>query len=185
MKKAFADFPFDIVSITDFTDEVPEETGTTFEENALIKARKAFHLTGMPSVADDSGLSIDALDGAPGVYAADLATKEDGTRHYPMAFEFLKHQLGEKDKTARFVGVIAYVDEGVEKLFRAETIGAVDFSSYIHVDKETFGYDPIFIPLGDTRTYAEMGAEEKATYSHRSKAINLLKEWLIEHLKRG
>ena len=182
MQKAFADFPFEIQSITDFTDQIPEETGTTFEENSLIKARTAFHLTGMPSVADDSGLSIDALGGAPGVYAADLATEEDGTRNYPKAFELLKHQLGEEDKTARFVGVIAYVDRDVEKLIRAETVGVVDFSSYIHLDKETFGYDPIFIPEGDTRTYAQMGAEEKATYSHRSKAINLLKVWLIERL---
>lgn len=182
MKKVLANLGCEMKAITEFSSIEPEETGTTFEENALIKARAAYLITGMPSISDDSGLCIDTLNGAPGVYAANLATEEDGTRNYLKAFESLKDQVGEGDKTARFVGVMAYVDAQGEKLFRAETVGRVDFSSYDHKDTATFGYDPIFIPVGDTRTFAQMGAEEKATYSHRTKALMLFKAWFKDYL---
>ena len=164
-------------ALHEFTSVEPDETGTTFEENALIKARFAFAQTGLPSLSDDSGLCVDCLGGAPGVYAANLAMEEDGSRNYVKAFQTLQQQIGEKDTTARFVGVLAYVDGAQEKLFRGETVGSLDFSSFDHHDTQTFGYDPIFIPNGDTRTFAQMGAEAKAAYSHRSKAINLFKVW--------
>lgn len=177
-QKAFAHENLNIRALCEFTKIEPDENGTTFEENALIKARFAHAQTGLPSLSDDSGLCIDCLDGAPGVYSANLAMEEGGKRNYVKAFLTLQERMGSRNTTARFVGVLAYVDDVQEKLFRAETVGRIDFFSFDHCDTQTFAYDPIFIPEGDTRTFATMGAEAKVQYSPRSKAILLFKAWL-------
>ena len=163
----------------------PEETGTTFEENARTKALSAALATGLPALADDSGLCIDALDGDPGVYTADWAEKEDGSgRDFMMAMEKVEAALAERgakspdDRGAKFVAVLclAWPDEHVE-YFRGEVEGEMVWPP---TGDMGFGYDPVFKPHGYQKTFGEMTAGEKHSWdpenpekglSHRSRAF--------------
>ena len=152
-----------------------EEDGATFEENALIKARAGVETWGLPTIADDSGLTVDALDGAPGVYSArygDLGS--DGER---IAF-LLKNMEGVTDRGAQFVCVIACVmPDGREITARGELAGSItDTPRGIG----GFGYDSVFEPLKTGKTVAELSAEEKNRISHRAKALTKLKAELEE-----
>ena len=157
-------------------DEValPPETGTTFAENALIKARAAARALGRTAVADDSGIEADALDGAPGVYSAryagpdatDAENLEKFRREVPAG------------SPIRYVCVIAHVTpDGAEELFVGTCRGRM--SSDARGDRG-FGYDPIFLPEGDHggRTMAELSDAEKDAISHRGRAAQGLLEWL-------
>lgn len=161
----------EVVRLADLGDEAPEapeETGATFEENALLKARYYYERTGLASVADDSGLEVDALGGRPGVYSARYGGPDatDGDRVERLLGE-LSNYPSEK-RLARFVCVIAYVGEGVERTFTGECAGYIaDHAS----GDGGFGYDPLFVPTGDTRTFAEMAPYEKAAVSHRGRAV--------------
>ncbi len=161
----------------------PEETGTTFEENALIKALSAVRATGIPSLADDSGLCVSALDDAPGVHTADWAEKEDGSgRDFPMAMEKVETAIIEsqsQNRNAKFVAVLclAWPDEHVE-YFRGEIEGDIIWPPR---GDAGFGYDPIFMPNGHERSFGEMTAEEKHGWnmdslddglSHRARAFS-------------
>jgi XTP/dITP diphosphohydrolase len=158
--------------------ELPPETGTTFEENALIKARAARSATGEVAVADDSGLEVDPLDGRPGVYSARYAG-EDATDG-----ENLEKMLGDLataspepdgSGTGRYVCVIALIDDRGEHLFRGTCEGRL-----IQQPRGDggFGYDPAFVPEatgpGDQRTMAELNPDEKNAISHRGAAARLL-----------
>jgi XTP/dITP diphosphohydrolase len=153
----------------------PEETGTTFDENARLKARYYSHATGLVSVADDSGLEIDALDKMPGVHSA----RWHGT-HYPTKFRKIQELLRERGvngSTARFVCAIALAD-GDAILFEAK--GTVEGEIVANPrGSNGFGYDPIFFypPLGCT--LAELDRERKAAVSHRGKAFKALREYLL------
>jgi len=163
----------------------PEETGTTFEENALIKARAAAQATGQVALADDSGLSIDALGGAPGVYSADWAIQPDGRRDFAAAMARVERELQEigahlpHERQARFVCVLCLAwPDGEAQYFRGEVVGHIH---YPPSGAGGFGYDPIFMPLGATKTFAEMSAAEKnglgsdgEALSHRARALKLL-----------
>lgn len=157
-------------------DEV-EETGTTFAENAYIKASAAFEKTGMPSVADDSGLMVDALGGEPGVYSAryagEDATDEDRINKL---LENLKGVPSEK-RTAHFVcSICCIVDK--DTIIRAE--GSCDgFISESPVGNGGFGYDPVFM-TDSGKSFAELTSEEKDAISHRGKALRMLFEKLSE-----
>ena len=179
LNQLLTDLPFQLKSISEFTDHEPEETGTICEENALIKARAAFELTGLPSLADDAGLFVDALNGAPGVYTSEFSKREDGTRDYPYAFEKLEKLLLDKEKDAHFVCVLAYVDGDQEKLFRGEVFGKLDFSDPTHKTDGTFGFDPVFIPKGETQTFAQLGMSAKKKYSHRANASKIFVDWFL------
>jgi len=159
--------------------ELPPETGTTFEENALIKARAARAATGEVSVADDSGLEVDALDGRPGVYSARYAGEEatDGENLDKVLADL--ERAGGPD-TARYVCVIALVDDEGEHLFRGTCEGRLIAEPR---GDGGFGYDPAFVPDAtgpeDDRTMAELTPDEKNAISHRGAAARLLAAHLV------
>ncbi|MBP3707661.1 MAG: RdgB/HAM1 family non-canonical purine NTP pyrophosphatase [Clostridia bacterium] len=152
-----------------------EENGTTFAENAAIKAKALYEILKKPVIADDSGLEVDYLDGAPGVYSARFcgpdATDKD---KYNKILELLKDVNDIKKRAARFKCVICYIDEqGKEHFFEGVCEGRISFEPK---GDSNFGYDPIFL-VGD-RTFAEMSEEEKNKISHRGLAIDKLFKYL-------
>jgi len=178
-----APFGIDAKSAKEFGLPEPDETGTTFEENAYIKAFAAAQATGLPALSDDSGLVVDALDGQPGVYTANWAEKPDGSRDFMMAMEKTETLLQGKgairpeDRTGRFVAVICLAwPDGEAEYFRGEAEGHLVWPPR---GEKGFGYDPVFLPLGHARTFGEMPAEEKHGWkpgqaealSHRARAF--------------
>ncbi|TVS03208.1 MAG: RdgB/HAM1 family non-canonical purine NTP pyrophosphatase [Rhodobacteraceae bacterium] len=155
----------------------PDETGTTFIENASIKAHAAAGATGLPALADDSGLEVAALDGAPGVYTADWAETPTG-RDFVMAMQKTHTALKDKGATqpwkARFCCtlVLAWPD-GHEEVFEGHVAGELVWPRR---GEDGHGYDPMFQPEGENRTFAEMTSEEKNARSHRGAAISALLE---------
>ena len=147
----------------------PEENGVTFAENALIKARAVFAETGLPTIADDSGLCVDALDGRPGVYSARYAPKGE---ECAKLLEEMK-DIPEEKRTASFQCVIAYVDADTSFTVSGACIGRIGFEQK---GTNGFGYDPVFM-CGD-KSMAEMTAEEKNEISHRAAALKGLYEKL-------
>ena len=154
-----------------------EENGVTFEENAYIKAYTAAK-SGYIGVGDDSGLMVNALDGAPGVYSARYAG-EHGDDEANNAY-LLKNLADKADKSAKFVSVVACVfpdDMENPHLFRGETAGVI-LNEYR--GEGGFGYDPLFYIENMGKTYAEMTADEKNSISHRGKAMRMLAEFLAK-----
>lgn len=179
-----APFGFSAKSAAELNLPEPEETGTTFEENAAIKALAAAMATGLPALSDDSGLCVSTLDDAPGVYTADWAEKEDGSgRDFMMAMEKVHHAMEARNTSERgsyFVAVLclAWPDGHIE-YFRGETHGEIVWPPR---GDAGFGYDPIFLPEGKDKTFGEMTAEEKHGWkpgqeddglSHRARAFAL------------
>ncbi|HEX6286327.1 MAG TPA: RdgB/HAM1 family non-canonical purine NTP pyrophosphatase [Acidimicrobiia bacterium] len=149
-----------------------EETADSLEENALLKARAVTEATGLPSLADDTGLEVDALDGAPGVETARFAG--DGARYEDNVKKLLAVLEGRSDRTARFRTVVALVfPDGVEVTADGTLDGVIAATAR---GTEGFGYDPVFEVNG--KTLAEMSAEEKNDRSHRARAIRALAESL-------
>ena len=155
----------------DFDD--PEETGTTFLDNALIKAEAAVEATGLPAIADDSGLAVDALDGEPGVYSARYAgVHGDDAANNAKLLEKLA-DVPQDERTARFVSVVALIDvDGLVTYGEGFCEGSIGF---VGRGGHGFGYDPLFLP-DDTpgRTMAELEPEEKNAISHRFHALQQL-----------
>jgi XTP/dITP diphosphohydrolase len=150
--------------------KVPEETGATCRANAILKARAASEATGLPALADDSGLEVTALGGAPGVHTADLAGPE---RDWMLAMRRINQQLGDSaDRSARFVSVLALVwpDHHLE-VVEGEVRGTLVWPPRGDVG---WGFDPVFVPAGETRSFAEMGQAEKNARSHRADAFRKL-----------
>lgn len=146
----------------------PEETGQTFEQNALIKARSACIAAGIPAVADDSGLVVDALGGAPGVRSARYCPGSDGDR-VDFLLENMKAVPDEK-RTARFVSAVACVfPDGRELVTRGECSGVILRASR---GSGGFGYDPVFYVPEEGMTFAELPAERKNEISHRARALS-------------
>ncbi|WP_018898169.1 RdgB/HAM1 family non-canonical purine NTP pyrophosphatase [Rhizobium sp. 2MFCol3.1] len=181
-------FGFSAKSAAELKFEEPDETGTTFEENAAIKALASAKASGLPSLSDDSGLVIDALGGAPGVYTANWAETADGTRDFAMAMRKVETALEEKgattpeQRTARFVSVLCLAwPDGHTEMFRGEVEG---FVAWPPRGTEGFGYDPVFQPEGYDTTFGEMSAEQKhgwkpgdaAALSHRARAFKIFVE---------
>ncbi len=151
----------------------PVETGTTFLENAAIKALAATRATGLPALADDSGCAVAALGGAPGVHTADWATQPDGSRDYGPAMERVMREAGhDPDRGCAFVAtlVLAWPDGHTEG-FEGRTEGTWTWPPR---GAQGFGFDPIFVPQGQAMTYAEMSTEQKARISHRARAFAAL-----------
>jgi len=154
----------------------PDETGTSFTENARLKARYYSAATGMPAIAEDSGLEVDALDGAPGIESARFAGAETS---YPEKFAVLYRMLeagGSRDSAARFVCALA-VASGNDVLFEAR--GTVE-GRVAPEPRGThgFGYDPIFFYPPEGRTLGEVSDDVKRAVSHRGAAFRQLREWL-------
>ena len=158
-----------------------EETGTTLIENAFIKARTVHKLTGLASIADDTGLEVDALNGAPGVYSARYAG-ENPT--YEENCEKLLYSLrnfrGEK-RIAKFRTVVAFVDRGKEHYTEGIVKGLI---ANEYIGEDGFGYDPIFMPDSLGLTYAQMNPIQKNSMSHRFKALKKMKTFLVQYLKK-
>lgn len=172
----------DFVSINDVAPDLKiAETGTTYLENALIKAREAARATGLIAIADDSGLEVDALDGAPGVYSSRYAGEEGNDEaNIKKLLEELK-DIPEAERTARFRCVAAvYFPEDNTYL----TAEAVCDGKIIREKRGSggFGYDPVFVPDGYDRTFAELPLSVKNRISHRAKAFRLMRRKLVDYL---
>jgi XTP/dITP diphosphohydrolase len=160
----------------DCTEDIPE-TADTIEENALLKAQYIFQKYGCNCFADDTGLEVYALNNAPGVYSARYAGESKDSKANMR--KVLKELEGKEDYSARFRTVIALIIEGKEHLFEGVVEGTL-------IKEERgiagFGYDPIFIPKGYLQTFAELGDNIKNTISHRAKAANQLKQFLLQNI---
>jgi XTP/dITP diphosphohydrolase len=149
----------------------PEETGDSFEANAALKARAAAAASELPSLADDSGLVVPALSGAPGIYSARWAGP---AKDFRVAMERVHRELGDKDRNASFVAVLALAwPDGPTELFRGEVEGSLTWPPR---GDRGFGYDPIFIPQGAALTFGEIDPVEKHRISHRARAFAKLVE---------
>ena len=155
----------------------PPETGTTFVQNALLKARAAAEASGLPALADDSGLSVDALDGRPGVYTADWAERQhfegEPGRDWYMAMGKVEGMLQQKgadvDRSCAFHCVLALAwPDGEQAVYEGTAPGTLTWPPRGEMG---FGYDPVFVPEGREQTFAEIAPEEKHAISHRADAF--------------
>lgn len=158
-----------------------EETGSTFEENSLLKAQAIMDVAHVITIADDSGLEVDALSGAPGIYSARYAgencTFEDNNRKLLQELD----GVPEEQRGAAFVSVITMLFPNGEKLVaRGECRGKILTELR---GEEGFGYDPLFMPDGENRSFAEMTSEEKNRISHRAKSLQILEDMIRERDK--
>ncbi|GAE92667.1 nucleoside 5-triphosphatase RdgB [Gracilibacillus boraciitolerans JCM 21714] len=169
-----------VSSLLDFPELVEdiEETGSTFEENAAIKAEAICEKFNLPVISDDSGIEIDALNGAPGVYSARYAGEEkDDLANLQKVLNELS-DVPKEQRSGRFVCVLA-IAQPDEKIIlkRGECEGMIGFEA---IGEYGFGYDPIFYPAGSSRTMAELTPEEKNNISHRRKALDKIEKWVKE-----
>ena len=173
LKDLFEPLGFKVVSAIDLNLDEPEETEKTFTGNAILKARAAALATGRPALSDDSGLAVNALDGAPGIYSARWAGEP---RDFYAAMDKVKVELeakGATDYSARFVCALAVVwPDGHEEVFEGEVKGHLEFPPR---GDQGFGYDPIFVAEGETITFGEMDPARKHAMSHRADAFQKLR----------
>lgn len=178
IKTILADLRLEILTLNDFPDCPPlVEDGSTFSENSRKKAMIVHRHTGLPSLADDSGLEVFYLRGKPGVlsarYAGEQATDEQNNA------KLLKEMRGvaPRRRKAQFLAVLTLVGNGYEDQTNGVCSGSLGESP---LGANGFGYDPIFLPEGWTKTYAELTAEEKNGISHRAKALEKMREVLLQ-----
>ncbi len=174
IKEILKELPFEVISMKDagFDIEV-EETGKTFSENALLKAQSLFYCTDEMVIADDSGLEIDYLNGAPGIYTARFAGEHTSQREKNLKILQLLNGVEDSLRTARFVCSIAFVSK--ERCFTVE--GSVEgIIAKEPAGDAGFGYDPIFFVPEYQDTFAGLPAEIKNKISHRARALRLLRE---------
>lgn len=161
--------PYNIIIKSSNDIEYPEtdETGTTFEENSILKVNDGAKVSGLPTIADDSGICVEALNGEPGVYSA----------RYKGGYKTVLEKLqDESNRKAYFACVISYIDEkGELHIFTGESHGSLAKAPQ---GERGFGYDPVFIPEGSEKTYAQMSQEEKNLTSHRQKALTKFLDFL-------
>ena len=164
-----APFSIEAVSAASLGIPEPEETGDSFEANAALKARAATEASGLPALADDSGLVVPAIGGAPGIYSSRWA---GAAKDFRQAMERVHRELGDRDRSARFVAVLAlgWPDDRME-LFRGEVDGRLVWPPR---GERGFGYDPMFVPEGGVETFGEMEPAEKHKISHRAHAFAAL-----------
>ncbi len=167
----------ELVSLNDLNyKEDIAETGNTLRENALIKARFIYEKFGMNCFADDSGLEVEALDGAPGVYSARYAGIDQIAGNNIK--KLLEEMQDKSNRLASFKTVIALVLNDQDHFFEGAIEGEITYSP---MGTSGFGYDPIFKPLGFEHTFAQMSATEKNAISHRARAVNKLVDFLKQN----
>ena len=179
MRAILSELGVEILSQADVgVDIEPEETGTTFEENARIKAEAIMQATGLPAIADDSGLVVDALNGEPGVYSARYGGEGlDDTGRWQL---LLKNMEGKENRACRFVSVICCAfPDGSQLMTRGECHGVVAEGPR---GEGGFGYDPVFWMPEKGKSMAELSPEEKNSISHRGNALRVFKEELEKKL---
>ena len=170
-------FGIDCVGAAELDLPVPEETGVTFVDNADLKARQAADLTGLPALADDSGICIDALGGRPGIHTANWAEDAEGNRDWmramTKAWDELQAAGPDASHDAHFVCAlsIAWPNDGQTEAFEGKVHGTLVWPP--RGDKG-FGYDPMFVPAGSEQTFAEMDPAAKHAISHRADAFRKL-----------
>ena len=178
IKEILGDFPIEVVSMKEMgiTADI-EENGATFEENSLIKARALVKLTGLPALADDSGLEVDYLNGEPGIYSARYLGRDTD---YDYKNKYIIDKLSEakgEERSARFVCVISLVlPDGREFVEKGVVEGLI---GYEQKGENGFGYDPIFYLPEYGKTSAELPPEEKNRISHRGKALTAMKKLIV------
>ena len=181
MVVALCDLGVNILTLDNFPEigEI-EETGSTLLENSLIKARTVFAKTGIPTIADDTGLEVDALNGAPGIYSARYAgtnvTYEDNVRKLLTEMS----SIDIKSRTARFKTVISFSYNNKELWTEGVIEGSITENP---IGEKGFGYDPVFRVLETGKTFAEMTKKEKNKISHRGVALKKMSKLLMENLK--
>jgi len=149
----------------------PEETGDSFEANAALKAKAAARASGLPAIADDSGLVVPALGGAPGIYSARWAGP---AKDFRIAMQRVDRELADQDRSARFVAALALAwPDGDTEIFRGEVAGKLVWPPR---GDRGFGYDPMFVPDGGSATFGEIEPAEKHKISHRARAFAKLVE---------
>ena len=157
-----------------------EENGTTFEENAMIKAEtlyKALNDESVIVIADDSGLCVDALNGRPGIYSARYSGGNDNDNNLKLLSEL--KDVPALERGAHYTCSIALVSKNAKEIFTGKCFGLIDKEPRGNLG---FGYDPIFYVPEKQKNFGEIEAEEKNKISHRAKAVNLLKSWLESHI---
>ncbi|WP_297201682.1 XTP/dITP diphosphatase [uncultured Pluralibacter sp.] len=172
------DFGFDVVAQTALNVESVEETGLTFIENAILKARHAAKVTGLPAIADDSGLAVDALGGAPGIYSARYAGEEASDEQNLQKLLVALDDVPDARRGAQFHCVLVYLrhaDDPTPLVCHGAWPGVITRQP---AGSGGFGYDPIFFVPSEGKTAAELSREEKIAISHRGKALKLLLEAL-------
>lgn len=176
-----APYGIDAVSASELDLPEPEETGKTFKANAELKAIAASKASGLPALADDSGLEVVALDGAPGIYSARWAGEE---KDFEVAMGKVEVQLGEADarspdkRRANFTCLLTLASpDGACDTFEGKVFGTLVWPPR---GKRGFGYDPVFLPEGGTQTFGEMEPEEKHEQSHRARAFELFRDACLE-----
>jgi non-canonical purine NTP pyrophosphatase, rdgB/HAM1 family len=173
IKSILEDYSILTLKDINYTEEIVED-GTTFEENALIKARTICKYSGKTAISDDSGLSVELLDGRPGVYSARYSKEQTDEKNIE---KVLLELNGQKSK-AKFVSVIALVKpNGTELTFRGECHGEIIFEKR---GTNGFGYDPIFYVPSLDKTFAELSAEQKNSISHRKQSLEKFSQYLKE-----
>lgn len=164
---------FVVKSLMDYNihEEIVED-GDSFNANALIKAKYCFGKTGIPSLGDDSGLVVEALDGRPGIFSARYAGDHDFAKNIEKVLEEMKDV---ENRRAYFITVLCYYDENGPKYFDGRVHG-----NLLSENKgfQGFGYDPVFVPEGYEMTFAEMNPEDKNKISHRKQALDLFLDFL-------
>ena len=168
-----------LATLADFPDigEI-EETGTTLEENAILKAKTVNQLTGLPAIADDTGLEVDALDGAPGVYSARFAGENCSYNDNVLKILSEMKNIPENQRGARFTTIMVYIDDKVELIAKGMVKGIIATEPK---GFGGFGYDPVFYVPELGKTFAEINMKEKNKISHRGKAIRALFKLMIEN----
>ena len=175
--------PFDIecVGAAELGLPEPEEIGNSFVDNAELKAREAADLSGLPALADDSGISVDALHGLPGIFSARWAEDEEGNRDFGRAMERVWREVEaageEAGRDAHFTCALAlaWPDNGQAELFEGKVFGTLVWPPR---GEKGFGYDPMFVPTGHDKTFGEFEPDEKHAISHRAEAFRKLVEAL-------
>ncbi|MCC7250411.1 RdgB/HAM1 family non-canonical purine NTP pyrophosphatase [Hyphomicrobium sp.] len=185
IKELIVPYGFDAVSAGNLDLAEPEETEPTFEGNARLKALAAANGSGLPALADDSGLEIDALGGAPGIYSARWAGPG---KDFGLAMQLVHDALAEKGAweglppRANFISVLCLAwPTGEHRLFEGRVYGTLRWPPR---GGNGFGYDPIFVPDGETQTFGEMEPSAKYAISHRTRAFEAFKRDCLEHVKR-
>ncbi len=191
MRELLAPYGIEATSVGELGLSEPDETGADFIANALIKARAAAKGAGLPALADDSGLCVEALDGAPGIYSARWAGERKDFAAAMARIEQEVKQSGSSSRRAHFVAALAVAwPDGAEEIFEGKVFGDLTFPTR---GTRGFGYDPCFTPDSHSRTFGEMSAEEKhgvptdgsEALSHRARAFQMLARALLTPSSRS
>lgn len=181
IRELLAPFGVECVGAAELDLPEPEETGVTFADNADLKARQAADLSGLPALADDSGLAVDALQGRPGIFSARWAEDEQGNRDWHRAMGRVWSEIEgagpDASRDAHFVCALALArpEDGQVETFEGKVHGSMVWPPR---GENGFGYDPMFVAAGMDRTFGEIDPAEKHAISHRADAFRKLVEWL-------